>query len=221
MGVNGTYPAENPISGGDKLLSTSEETGKTTQITVDQVATYAQTMGTGKQAIYDGATDLAPYQESFLTGDSTFDLRLGFSGPRTDETYFPTSLGTLMVNQFSAPAKSSFDFRFLSQGLFVKFEVSFIASMEDSGFNTITPNENNNFNLIAEYPNGDTEIISFVVPTATNAGVKAFTNHKFTFSTYIKDELTDSLLGGGLFIQSLEAGTDIVTISDLKVRAII
>lgn len=221
MGVNGTYPNENPISDGDKLLASSEETGKTTQISVRDLSEYIQTRGTGKIAVYDGATDVAPYSETFIAGTQVFDLRLGLSGPLSDDQFFPEVYGTIMTNQLSAPAKSEFDFRFLPLGTMIEFDVEFLAVVQDSGSGTISPNEDHNFNLVVEYPNGTQDLQSFVMKTATNAGLGLATSHKFRFVTYIKDELTDSLIGGGFILNSVEAGVNLVTITKFKVSAII
>jgi len=220
MGVNGTYPTENPLTGGDKILASSEETGKTTQITVDQLATYIQTEGTGKLAVYDGATDLATYDENFLVGDTEF-IRLGFSGPKTNENWFPESYGRLMVNDEAAPAGSKFDFRFLPAGQYVEFEVDFGISILDTGNGVITPNVDYNFLIEAHWPNGTVDSQTFKVPTSSSiTNGQVINNYRFRFTTLIDDVLTDSLLGGYIAIGGQDgATTDKVRMINLLVTA--
>ena len=169
--------------------------------------------------IIDGATDISSYSESFgNVAGIDLPIRFGISGPLSDDTYWPEIYGPLISNQASAPASSSFDFRLLTNlGTYITFDIEFKLRLGDDGGNRI----NLSYPLIAEFtmPNGD--IISREV-TVPNDYIVATTavkyGYKITFSTYIKDLLLDSLVGGNmrLYSSSVLGVSEILTITDLK-----
>lgn len=222
MGKNiGSYDPDPSLDGTERLIGTDEK-GETKTYSVESIAAYAQTAGTGRMVIYDGATVGADYEEDFTIG-SLHNIRLGFTGPLTDSDYFPSIYGQLLKNDFPSPAISNFDFRFLSLGLFIEFEVEFVISVRTSGDGLINPNKDYSFDLRASYPNGDTDARSFTIRTTNQSnGATLFSSVKLRFSTYIKDEAEDLLIGGGFELFSKDVTTtDVVTINNLIVRAMI
>lgn len=202
-----------------------DELGKSSNYSGDALATYFRL----KQAfaLYDGATDIASYEETF-TQNTHLDVRLGFSGPLTDENYFPAEYGTLMINDESAPAATKFDFRSLPLGAFIEFDIEFTVLANEAIGDAINPSEQFSIDVKFIYPNGDQEIKTVTAKSTYfsfigSNNVNLFNRVKMTFSTYIKNTLTDSLLGG--YIEIDESGSPIEnqdhthTIKNLIVRA--
>lgn len=216
-----SYEVDTIISGNEIVIGSNDD-GETANYSISDIAAYAQTDGTGRMTLYDGSTDTVAYSDTFIIG-TNLPLRLGFSGPLTDNTFFPSKFGTLMSNQFSSPAKSSFDFRFLTLGIFIEFDVEFDIKIETTGAAVISPNIDYSFDLKATFPNLTEEVVSMTIKS-TNVALDGTLTHsvKARFATYIKEELTDSLIGGGFDLESKDFGTtDVVTITNLKIRAMI
>jgi len=175
-------------------------------------------------AIYDGAEDGIPFHETFNFGSGQ-DIRLGFSGSRTEESLFPAEYGSILKNIESAPAASVFDFRLLPLGFFMSFDVEFTCYMTEQNGDPQTPYKNYSVDVELTYPNGETEIKTVnAYSTYTNLDPIDQvwkTKAKLTFSTYIKDLLTDALIGGKIRVleNGLADGSPyIINVDDLIVR---
>lgn len=221
MGKNiGSYPPDPIISGDEQVLGTNDG-GETANYAIRDIAEFATTDGTGRMAIYDGQVAAAGYSES-KTISETLPLRLEF-GEDTEERFFPkTKYGTLFNNQVSAPAHSNFDFRFLQEGMFVEFDVEFDLVIKTSGDATISPVVDYMFDIFATYPSLKTEKQTITVRTGDIGLGGSITHHvKKKFSTYMKEDGVDNLLGGGIDLLSLDFSTDVYKVTNLIIRAII
>ena len=200
----------------DYYIRGINDAGESVIIPARSVSSYAST--SQSFAIYDAATNLAEYSETITNSSAKeLDVRLEFSGSRTEESYFP--YGAVMNNQESAPAASVFDFRLLGLGTFLKFDIE---------FNLKFANDNGHrldldylFYVECQYPNGDVERRTFKIPNDYKVTTTEVLNDmKLSFSTYIKDTLTDSLMGGKIVYGIIDdlAAFQIITIKDLIVR---
>ena len=220
MGKNISDYAPDTIVTGDERLIGTNDNGETANFSIRDVAAYAQAEGTGRMALYDGATVGDDYEKIFGNEPAAdFPARLEFTGALNDETFFPDKYGTIVKNINSAPASSSLDFRFLPLGLFIEFDVEFTVKFADDSGNRL----DKGIVLFYEmtFPNGTIQTRQFMVPhdyiVATNAHTH---NVKFSFSTYMKTLLTDALVGGNMRFYTMDAfgATEILTIKDLTIR---
>lgn len=218
----GSYDTDPIISGDEKVIG-SNDNGDTANYSIRDIAAYAQTDGTGRIAIFDGATDIAEYRLTTIVVDDA-PLRFGLSGSLTDIRFFPSKYGEMFVNWLSPPNKSAFDFRFLPLGLFIEFDLEFDVECTLSNGNPISALDSYSFDVVAEYPNLTVERQTIVLKVVNEQGPAGVLMHhvKLRFSTYIKEVLTDSLLGGGFEIQPVSktgGATDLYEITNLKVTA--
>jgi len=208
MGQNGSYDVDTDINPEDQLLGVDSVTGKTVQYTMSDVTRYVASGGLGRIAVYDGATDVAAFSASVAYGTPR-QIRFGLTGALTNEGNFPSNYGSLLVNQYSAPQGTSFDFRFLPQGVVLSFDFAFNAKITDDAGALVAED----LRILVEFetPNGNiqkriVQIYSdYEVTSGTMAILDNYTN--LTFSTFINDVELDSLLGGQVRVSLLDEPT--------------
>lgn len=222
MPINGTYDVDSDINPEDQFLGVSSETGQTVQYTMADITRYIASNGLGRIAVYDGATDLAAYSQA-ITYPTPRQVRLGLSGALTNETNFPSNYGSLLVNQYSIPAGTSFDFRFLPQGLVLSFDIAFKAKVTTDGGALTASADNPRVLVEFEVPNGDIQrrIVQLYSDYEITTGVREILDNYFqvSFSTFINDEVLDSLLGGQIRVSLLDELTspNIITLYNATV----
>jgi len=208
------------VLGGEEYVRIVDENNKSVIAPISVVQSFI--VANQRFAIYDGASDTVPFAMLFNTGTAaTQDIRLEFSGPLTEEDYWPPVFNAAFFNDESAPSATKFDFRNLPLGTFVEFDVEFTAKLGDDSGDMV--DKSVSLFCIATYPNGTTERKVFSIPNDYFAALTPAIENpvKLTFSTYIKDILTDSLLGGQFefYVDNDLSGSLSLNIKNFKIQA--
>lgn len=195
------YTKDENLQANDEVLGTDSTDGKTVNFPLYALKNYIENGGGGLFQVFDGATDLDPFSLELLYVEQ--NIRLGLTGDLTETQFFPVAYGNLLVNDDPDPAGTQFDFRFLPQATFIRFFLNCVIHIDDTSGDFIDP-ATFVMRIKFTYPNGSVDVRDVIIESTyfDTIGNEQILdqNVNLEFSTYIKDPVMDSFLGGNISV---------------------